>query len=194
MVASRETTKHENNGNMITLPVGDSVLEKTLQIRNLIEESYIKFTPYKSPEDILIKSIPMDIMRVHHKISNIMARNGLLWERIFCLFGYEKLPKGGDIINHDKKVVIELKNSKSSDCKSGRKENLNKLKQSAPQGYQLIYGIINDKKPKDEDIEYEGTSYKLLTGKLLLEFRLGDKWEYIINIIKQEFNAIVQFT
>ena len=154
----------------------EAVLELTLQIRSLIEDSYRKFLPYKSPEDILVRSIPMDIMRVYHKIAVIMTRNGLLWERIFCLFGYEKLPKGGDIINHTKKVVIELKNSKSSDTKSCRKKNLNKLKLSAPQGYQLIYGIINDKKPKDQFVEYAGINYKLLTGDLLLEFILGDKW------------------
>src|SRR5258708_23309191 len=120
--------------------------ELTLQIRAIIEESFRKFIPCKSPNDILLNSISMDTIRAYHKVAIIRTRIGMLWEQIFCLFGYDKLPKGGDIINHEKKVIIELKNKKSSDNKSSHIENIRKLIQSGQPGYTLIYGIINAKK------------------------------------------------
>src|SRR5271156_6493196 len=165
--------------------------ELTLKIRTIVKDVYKKDTQCKSPNDILLKSVQMDIIRAYHKMSIIRTRIGILWERIFCLFGYAKLTKGADIINHDKKVIIELKNSKGSDNKSSRLEDTRKLIQSGLPGYQLIYGVINDKKSKYEDMVYEGTTYKLLTGHLLLEFILGDKWQDIIKIIQNEFNGTV---
>src|SRR5271167_492458 len=103
------------------------VPELTLQIRTIIKDVYKKDKQCKSPNDILLKSVQMDIIRAYHKFALMRMRIGILWERIFCLFGYDKLPKGGDIINHDKKVIIELKNSKSSDNKSSRTEDTRKL-------------------------------------------------------------------
>ena len=171
----------------LTITYGDL----RLQIRTIINDVYKKDRQCKSPNDILLKSVQMDIIRAYHKFALMRMRIGILWERIFCLFGYDKLPKGGDIINHDKKVIIELKNAKSSDNKSSRTEDTRKLIQYGQPGYQLIYGVINDKKSKDENMVYEGTTYRLLTGPLLLEFILGDKWQDIIKIIQNEFNASV---
>src|SRR5271156_1573453 len=113
--------------------------ELTLKIRTIVKDVYKKDSQCKSPNDILLKSVQMDVIRAYHKMSIIRTRIGILWERIFCLFGYAKLSKGADIINHDKKVIIELKNSKGSDNKSTRI-----LIQSGLPGYQLIYGVIND--------------------------------------------------
>jgi len=173
--------------------LGYSIDEIRLKVRTLINDTFNKDAVCQSPNDILLNSVSMDIISAYHKMVIIRTRIGFLWEHIFCLFGYNKLRKGADIINHDKKVIIELKNKTSSDNKSSRIENTSKLIRSIKPGYKLIYGIVNDNKSKDQDLDHEGTSYRLLTGALLLQFIIGDQWKDIIKIIQQEFNSIVQF-
>ena len=142
MVANETTNGHE-----VTIKVED---ELTIQIRNIIQDVYKKVGKCKNPNDILLQSVNMDILRAYHKVARLRCKIGILWERLFCLFGYDKLPKGADLINHDKKVIIELKNTRVSDNKSSRKEDTSKLIKSGLPGYQLIYGVINAKKPRDE--------------------------------------------
>src|SRR5271156_7013940 len=122
--------------------LGYSIDEIRLKVRTLINETFNKDAVCQSPNDNLLNSVSMDIISAYHKMVIIRTRIGFLWEHIFCLFGYNKLRKGADIINHDKKVIIELKNTTSSDNKSSRIENTRKLIQSIKPGYELIYGIV----------------------------------------------------
>ena len=61
--------------------------------------------------DILLVNCPKDLLQQSYKLGLIRMKIGLLWEQVFTLFGYEKLKTGADLINHNTKVIIELKNS-----------------------------------------------------------------------------------
>src|SRR3977135_1946088 len=64
-----------------------------------------------SNTDILLINCPKDLLQQSYKLGLIRMKIGLLWEQVFTLFGYEKLKTGADLINHNTKVIIELKNS-----------------------------------------------------------------------------------
>ena len=77
-------------------------------------------------------------------------------------------PFGLDIISHEKKVVIELKNSIKTDNSSSRKTNFDKLakfKKSNPD-YRCIYATINS---VNEAKTMEGKIKKLIHQGVELE-------------------------
>jgi hypothetical protein len=99
---------------------------------------------------------------------------------------------GLDIINHNKKYIIELKNRTNTDNSSSKKSNLDKLsyfKKSNPD-YICIYANINAdtevktiqgyiKKIIHNDVEIEHH-----VGFEFLRYILGDSTELIINFVK----------
>src|SRR5271156_5216692 len=121
--------------------------------------------------DILLINCPKDLLQQSYKLGLIRMKIGVLWEHIFTLFGYEKMKKV-DLINHNTKVIIELKNSHNTDNSSSRKENIKKLINSKIDGYQLVYGIINDINPRDKIICRE---VRYLSGACLFQFIVGDE-------------------
>src|SRR5271156_4201082 len=76
--------------------------------------------------DILLLNCPKDLLNQTYKLGLIRMKIGFLWEQIFTLFRYEKMKKV-DLINHNTKVIMELKNSYNTDNSSSRKENIKKL-------------------------------------------------------------------
>src|SRR6266853_6255069 len=98
-----------------------------IRIRNIFNTIYSREVKYKGTVDILLQAYPKHILEDHHKVVVLRSNLGILWERIFCLFGYHKLNYGADLVNHSTKVIIELKNSEKSDNVSSQKENMRKL-------------------------------------------------------------------
>jgi hypothetical protein len=122
---------------------------------------------------------------------------GEIWQEVLGNFdgcvnlkiGHET---GLDIINHNKKYIIELKNRTNTDNASSKKSNLDKLsyfKKSNPD-YICIYANINAdtevktlqgyiKKIIHNDVEIEHH-----VGFEFLRYILGDYTELIINFVK----------
>ena len=100
-------------------------LDKVHEIK-LIFNKYFKINNSidKINNDILLLNYPQHLLQSSYKLGEISRKTGLLWESIFCLFGYEKLTNGADLINHKSKVIMELKNSYNTDNSSSRKENI----------------------------------------------------------------------
>src|SRR5271156_3532924 len=147
----------------------------------LIFNKYFKIpnSECKINSDILLLNCPKDLLNQSYKLGLIRMKIGLLWEQIFTLFGYEKMKKV-DLINHNTKVIMELKNSYNTDNSSSRKENIKKLINSKIDGYQLVYGIINDINPRDKILCKE---IRYLSGYLLLSFIMGDQYENVISLL-----------
>src|SRR5271167_3080230 len=94
-----------------------------------------------------------------------------------------------DLINHNTKVIMELKNSYNTDNSSSRKENIKKLINSKIDGYELVYGIINDINPRDKILCRE---VRYLSGTCLFQFIMGDQYENVITLLQNEFNEYFQ--
>src|SRR6266853_3708901 len=161
-----------------------------IRIKNIFNTIYSHEVKYKGTVDILLQSCPKHILEDHHKVVILRSNLGILWENIFCLFGYYKLRQGADLVNHSTKVIIELKNSEKSDNSSSRKENMKKLIKARfdfTDKYLLVYGMVNDREPRDITIKYHGVYVRMLTGKYLLQFVMGDKYEETIQILQNIF-------
>ena len=158
-------------------------------VRNIITNVFSNLGQYKHTNDILLQSASTLLFENYYKVCCIRTKIGYFWERIFCLFGYNKLQKGADIINHQLKIIMELKNSDTTDNVSSRKENIRKLIRGGIPDYSLVYGMINSNNPKDIIIYFDGYPIRLLSGEYLLKFVMGEYWNDFINIIQLEFSS-----
>src|SRR5579864_9179212 len=93
-------------------------------VRNIITDVFSNQGRYKHTNDILLQSASTSMLENYYKVCGIRTKIGYVWEKIFCLFGYEKLQKGADLINHQSMIVMELKNADTTDNASSRKENM----------------------------------------------------------------------
>ena len=161
-----------------------------IRIRNIFNTIYSREVEYRGTVDILLQACPNHILEDHHKVVVLRSNLCILCEHIFCLFGYHKLMHGADLVNHSTKVIIELKNSEKSDNVSSKKANMKKLIKTRfdfTDKYTLVYGMVNDREPRDKTIKYHGVDVRLLTGKYLLQFVMGDKYEETIQILQNVF-------
>lgn len=100
---------------------------------------------------------------------------------------------GLDIISHNRKFVIELKNRTNTDNFSSRNYNFDKLaefKKNNPE-YTCIYATINDN-TKDKTLKgsikkfiHKGVEIEHQTGYIFLKFILGDNTEIVLEKVKQ---------
>ena len=73
-------------------------------------------------------------------------RVGTAWELVFTDYGFTKQPSGIDLINHRRKIAVELKNGYRINS-IVRREDFRRLKEFKRQHprYIVILGFINDK-------------------------------------------------
>jgi hypothetical protein len=101
---------------------------------------------------------------------------------------------GLDVLSHNRKIIMEIKNRHNTDNTSARKTNIDKLmkfKDEHPD-YTCIYGVINDKKSK-KYLYNDKVLY--CSGDLLLELVFGsDKDEILLfaqDLITRELSCNV---
>jgi len=136
----------------------------------------------KSSNDILLKNQAVNFSCVHKHVIFKM-RIGKLWEEVILLYGFEKLETGLDLIHHERKIVIELKNSWKSDNFSGKQYKfytLRNYKRDHPE-YEVIYGCINDYIIRDY-VNKDGV--RILTSDAFLGFIFGNQSEFVVNSLR----------
>lgn len=171
-------------------------------IKNYISISFNRKTNTNIIQDILLDdtiSRFMSVFKQFKKIKQLQMKIGQLWEFIIINYrDYEKadIKTGLDIVNHNKKLIFEIKNRYNTDNYSSKKSNYNKLSEFKRQNknYRCIYGVINDKtingqsyvfKHNNVDIEY-------ISGNQLFTLIFNDDREEIISSVKKEINATLQ--
>jgi hypothetical protein len=159
------------------------------QLENILHYNLTKpFNTYSGTNDILLQSCPWNVLENAHKVTILRMRLGMIWESIFQLFGYHKLDTGADLINHNSHILMELKNSYNTDNFSSKKYNLQKLIQTAEElkcdSYTLVYGIVNDKKPRDYIFPHDTYQIRYISGYNLLKFVMGDLCDSVINFLQ----------
>src|SRR5438093_11043356 len=140
--------------------------------------------------DILFMNLHSDavksmnvIGKMAHKNTHFKMRIGQMWEIVFTLFGFQKLPTGLDVINYDRKIIIELKNNWKTDNYSGKKFKfaaLRNYKRDHPD-FEVIYGCVNDFKIRDY-INTDGV--RVLTGHALLRHILAKDMEFVVETLQ----------
>ena len=128
---------------------------------------------------------------------------GEIWQEVLGNYtGYINIktghPSGLDILSHEKKIAIELKNRTNTDNASSRKSNFDKLskfKKKHPD-YTCIYATINsDTQEKTLHggrtiIIHNNVEIHHMIGGVFLTFILGDDMEQIINFVKHTIDKI----
>ena len=91
-------------------------------LKYLIHYIVLKPIPkYTGLNDILLSGLVHgDCLEKAYQLKILQMRIGHLWEQVFCLFGFEKLFVGADLIHNQNKIIMELKNSTRTDNASGR--------------------------------------------------------------------------
>ena len=81
-----------------------------------------------------------------YKLQILRMRVGLAWELVFTDYGFQKLPQGIDLVNHRRKIAIELKNGYRINSMVRRADyrQLRDFKNKHPD-YTVIMGVINDR-------------------------------------------------
>jgi hypothetical protein len=140
-----------------------------------------------------------------HKERQRQMKVGEIWQDVLgtwegCInlkIGHET---GLDILSHERKFAIELKNRTNTDNSSARKANLDKLARfkKANPDYTCVYGNINADTEaktmanKSKIIVHEGVEIQHLVGMTLLKFILGDSAEEVISFVKETIDETLE--
>jgi hypothetical protein len=168
----------------------------TIFIHNILTRPVKSYTP----KDFIL-DIP-EIEEYYRKAllaTQLSMKMGTIWqESISCYDGFENLkighPSGLDILHHERKLAIELKNSTMTDNKSSRTANFDKLakfKKEHPE-YVCIYGCINNSKNAKDLLQgqskiiiHDGVEILYLVGNSLFDYLLGKNKDEIIDFVKK---------
>ena len=101
------------------------------------------------------------------------------WELVFTDYGFTKQPSGIDLINHRRKIAVELKNGYRINS-IVRREDFRRLKEFKRQHprYIVILGFINDKTTEGKYRVKRGVHF--MSGKRFLQYIFkGDEGKII---------------
>src|SRR5271163_3598174 len=103
--------------------------------------------PTKPITDIILRGHFDNLQENAYKLNRIRSRLGKAWEFVFTDFGFELVNNIIDLINHNRLIAIELKNSWHTDNSRAKAYTIQQLQQfkiNNPQ-YEVIYDAINYK-------------------------------------------------
>ena len=102
---------------------------------------------HKQTNDVILSGLTDQIEEAAYKLQILRIRIGHAWELVFTDYGFIKQPSGIDLINHRRKIAIELKNGYciNSIVKREVLRQLREFKAQRPR-YTVILGFINDKR------------------------------------------------
>ena len=144
---------------------------------------------HKKTNDIILKGITEQLEESAYKLQVIRMRLGHAWEWDFTDYSFRKLPSGIDLINHRRKIVIELKNGYRINSIVRRDfRRLQEFNSSHPR-YTAILGFINDKNPEGKSRIRNGIH--IMSGKRFLQhiFKGGqDKCCKILSTLTSQFH------
>ena len=105
---------------------------------------------HKQINDIILTGITDSLEETSYRLQVLRMRVGTAWELVFTDYGFTKQPSGIDLINHRRKIAVELKNGYRINSIVRREDfrRLPEFKSSHPR-YIVILGFINDKTTKE---------------------------------------------
>ena len=144
---------------------------------------------HKQTNDVVLSGLTDQIEEAAYKLQILRIRIGQAWELVFTDYGFVKLPSGIDLINHKRKIAVELKNGYriNSIVKREDLRRLREFKSTRPR-YTVILGFINDK-------TLEGRSHirnnvHIMTGKRFLKYIFKGHEKNIISHLRESVRTV----
>ena len=136
---------------------------------------------HKQNNDVVLTGITGTLEEAAYKLQVLRMRVGNAWELVFTDtdYGFTKQPSGIDLINHRRKVAVELKNGYRINS-IVRREDFRRLKEFKRQHprYIVILGFINDKTAEGKYRVRDGVH--VMSGKRFLQYIFkGDEGKII---------------
>ena len=134
---------------------------------------------HKQTSDVVLTGITGTLEEAAYKLQVLRMRVGNAWELVFTDYGFTKQPSGIDLINHRRKVAVELKNGYRINS-IVRREDFRRLKEFKRQHprYIVILGFINDKTAEGKYRVRDGVH--VMSGKRFLQYIFkGDEGKII---------------
>jgi hypothetical protein len=154
--------------------------------------------------DILDTEKEKEYKLIALKVKHRQMKVGEIWQEVLgnyngCVnlkIGHET---GLDILSHNKKFAIELKNRTNTDNASSKKSNLDKLAKFKKNNldYTCIYANINadtEKKTLQGSIKkllHDGVEIEHQIGYEFLKFILGDDTDLIVDFVKNTIDKYI---
>jgi hypothetical protein len=161
--------------------------------RMYLEKQIWTYKPEKYTPTLLSIDISPKEKEIYQRFKMMQQTEGKIWQKVmgnyppFIDLG-EGDESGLDIISHERKIVIELKNKYNTDNHSSKKFNIQKLKSFKKKhpDYTAVYGIVNDTNLGGKIDEKD--DYVIYTGDKLLGLIFGLDKEPIVNGMKELFS------
>jgi len=163
------------------------------EIGDEIDALFRDYPEYKGLWDILLYGlVDENILKTSHVLRITQMRIGKLWEKLFIIeAGFEKIPVGLDLINRERKIVMELKNSYLSDNYKSKQITFKALadfKRANPE-YMVVYANINGRTDKGVFRSFEHDEKELfeISGNELLKLVLGgNRYASVIESVREK--------
>ena len=112
---------------------------------------------------------------------------------VFTDYGFIKQPSGIDLINHRRKIAIELKNGYRINS-IVKREDLRRLREFKAQHprYTVILGFINGKRPEGKS-RFKNNVH-IMTGKRFLRYIFRGHEENIIQSLRRAVQSVVHLS
>ena len=151
------------------------------ELRRIILHRYT----VKNPTDLILQNLPQSVVDTCYKCKLVQQRIGLAWEAAPVFFGWDRGENGIDLINHETKQVVEVKNNAQTDNSSSRPRNYDELLEytSAHPGYSAVYVIINDN--TDKDVMKYDNRIRYVSGIHAMRVSFGEDSQIVIRILKR---------
>ena len=140
--------------------------------------------------DVLLSGLVSPLEDSAYKLQVLRMRIGLAWELVFTDYGFVRQTSGIDLINHRRKIAIELKNGYRINSMVKREDfrRLRAFKARHPR-YTVILGIINDKTLEGKVRIKEGVH--VMTGKRFLRYIFKGEQDHIIQYLRRAVRSFL---
>ena len=142
------------------------------------------FKPYTPTRDVVLSGNVGQWEAAAYKLNSLRTRLGIAWEFVFTDYGFERLPRGIDLINRRRKIGLELKNGWVINSMVKRVDHLllKKFKREHPD-YTVIFGHVNYKNEIGKFTIKEGVNY--MYGNKFLRYIFQGKQDEIIKVLRR---------
>ncbi len=144
---------------------------------------------HRQTSDIVLNSITDQLHEAAYKLQVLRMRLGHAWEWVFTDYGFTKQPRGIDLINHRRKIAIELKNGYriNSIVRRVDLQRLQEFKTQHPR-YTVILGFINDKTVEGKSRMKNGIH--VMSGRRFLQHVFMGEHDKIIRSLRRAVRAV----
>ena len=134
---------------------------------------------HKQINDIILTGITDSLEESSYQLQVLWMSVGSAWELVFTDYGFTKQLSRIDLINHRRKIAVELKNSYRINSIVRREDfrRLKEFKRQHPRN-RVILGLINDKMTEGKYRVKSGVH--VMSGKCFLQYIFkGDEGKII---------------